>query len=881
MPVPTGARLAYCTIVAPLGAGGMGEVYRAHDDRLDRDVAVKILPESVRADPARLSGFRREARMLAALNHPNIAQIYGLEEPGSGEAPFLVLELVDGPTLADRIANGPVPVAEAIPIAIQIAAGLEAAHDAGIVHRDLKPANVKLRPDGTVKVLDFGLAKALQADPAAGGHASALATFTATGSAVGLIVGTAAYMAPEQAKGRPVDRRADVWAFGVVLYEVLTGQRLFDGNDVSEVLAAVLTREPDWSHLPVDTPAPLRRLLVRCLVKDPRARLDSMAAVRLDLTDALGAEALPASPPSFQGWRRQAIPAAIAACTVAGLLVSLWWWRPGAGTSNTETPSVTAVMADPAVVSAFIYGFALSPDVRTLVYAGRGADGVRRLWRRRLSEASAEPLAGTENAESPFWSPDSQYVGFFADGALKRVPAAGGIVRTITEARGAFPRGTWSTSDTILFSTDNVQSSGIRRVDASGGTPAQPLIEGRVSDPEWLPDNRHFLFVRHLPEPAHLMIGTSEGSGPPVEITTLEGKGGEAAARFSRAGFLVFDQGGALGIQRFDAAAGRVEGPVAVIGRRAGAPRGSFAVSVSGTTVAALNPDTADPGATPGDPITRLEWVDRQGRRLGQLGDAARFWTLTLSPDTSAVAVSVGDDIWTISAATGVSNRIMEGSGALWMPDSRHLLYRGDTELGTIPAGGGTPRRILQFTDRVDVPTSMTADGRFAALMQLVGGDAKSLDIAVLSIADGTVRPLIATDANESQAAFSPDGRFIAYVSDQTGRPEVYARKASEGPIVRVSLNGGGHPTWRGDGSELVFVSPADDMMAVDMSSFERTGRVGTPTRLFHVVMNDVVRDWFSPYAMTPDGQRFLVSIPERPEPLSWMTHVDQALSRK
>ena len=856
----------------------MGEVYRARDERLNRDVAVKILPESVRADPVRLSGFKREARTLAALNHPNIGQIYGFEEPGDGGSPFLVLELVEGPTLADRIASGQVPVPEAIAIATQIAAALEAAHDAGIVHRDLKPANVKLRPDGTVKVLDFGLAKALQGEPAVVGSASALATFTATGTTMGLIVGTAAYMPPEQAKGRPVDRRADVWALGVMLYEMLTGKRLFDGDDVSDVLAAVLTREPNWSDLPVGTPAPLRRLLTRCLVKEPRARLDSMAAVRLDLADAIEAPP-PAAPHARQRWTRQATPLLIAlACGAAGLLISHWWWTPATVASKAPGLAVTAMTADPAVVSAFTYGFALSPDERTLVYTGRAADGVRRLWRRRLSEAAAEPLDGTDDAESPFWSPDSQDIAFFADGALRRVPASGGVVRTVTDARGAWPRGTWNAAGTILFSTDNIQSSGIRRVDAAGGTPARLVIDGPASDPEWLPDNRHFLFVRHLPGPPHLMVGTIDGT-PSAEIMTLEGTSGEAAVRFSSAGFLVFNQGGALSIQSFNATALRVEGPVAVVGRRAGTPRGWFAVSVSGTTVAALNPDTADSGATPGDPITQLEWVDRQGRRLGQLGDAARYWTLALSPDGSVVAVNPGKDIWTINAATGVSNRVVQGVGALWFPNGRDLLYRDDTGLGEIQAGGGTPHHILTFTERVGVPTSMTADGRLVTLTERVGGGAKSLDIAVLNVADHSVKPLIATDADESQAAFSPDGRSVAYVSDKTGRSEVYVRSVTdEASVVRVSLAGGGHPMWRRDAKELVFVSPADDMMAVDMSAYERTSRAGTPTRLFHMVMNDVIRDWFPPYAMTADGQRFLVAIPERPEPLSWTTHVEAAL---
>ena len=874
----SGTMIGTYRVLDKLGAGGMGEVYRAHDDRLDRDVAVKILPESVRTDPVRLSGFRREARMLAALNHPNIAHIYGFEEPSDGAA-FLVLELVDGPTLADRIAKGPIAVPDAIAIAMQMAAALEAAHDAGIIHRDLKPANVKLRPDGTVKVLDFGLAKALHAEPAAT-DSPALATFTATGSVAGLIVGTAAYMAPEQAKGRPVDRRADVWAFGVVLYEMLTGRRLFDGDDISEVLAAVLTRDPDWRDLPAATPAPLRRLLGRCLVKDPRARLDSMAAARLDLVDALAAPVAPESIGSRASPRRLVMQVmAGAVCVLAGALIVRWWRSPATEPQTSATPIVTALFADPAVVSAFTFGFAISPDAQTFVYAARGADGVRRLWRRRLAEADGQAISGTENAEYPFWSPDSQTVAFFADGALKRVPATGGVVQKIADAPGTWPRGTWAASGTILFSLDGIEGSGIRRVEASGGPSTRLPLEGAVSDPQWLPDGRHFLFVRHLPDPPQLMSAAIDGSDPPVTIMALARRGGEAAARFSPAGFLLFEQGDALAIQRFDATARRLDGRVSVVARRAGTPRGWFAVCVSGTTVAALNPESA-PGTTPGDPIIRLEWVDRHGRRLGQLGDAARYWTLSLSPDGTSAAVNPGYDIWTINGVTGVSGRVVTGSGALWLPNGRELLYRDDRGLGVIRAdGGGVPRRILEFADRTLVPTSVTADGRFVTVTERVGGRAKSTDLAILTLADGTVTPWLTTDADESEAAFSPDGRFIAYVSNQTGRPEVYVRAlAEDAPVARLSTEGGEHPSWRRDGKELVFISPVDDMMSVDMSTYEQTGRPGTPSRLFHLVMSDVIRDWFAPYAMTGDGQRFLVQVADRPEPLSWIMHADAYL---
>jgi Tol biopolymer transport system component len=879
MPLSPGSRLGAYEITSVIGAGGMGEVYRAHDTKLNRDVAIKVLPELVAADPDRVARFEREAQTLASLNHPNIAQIHG-ELPTEAGSHGLVMEFVDGEDLAQRIARGRIPLDEAIPIARQIADALEAAHEQGIVHRDLKPANVKVRSDGTVKVLDFGLAKALGEELTTSTNLANSPTFTSPvmHTQMGVILGTAAYMAPEQAKGRAVDRRADVWAFGVVLYEMLTGRRLFDAPDTTEVLAAVLTRTPDWSALPNDTPAAVRRLLSRTLVKESRARLDSMSAAKLDLDEAL-AVPVPAGPGAEL---KKKTPAALAVMLlVTGAIVGALGWRSLMRYTAPQTGPggavVTSISAANGLVSAFIYGFVLSPDARTLVYAARSADGTRRLWRRRLSDVSAEPIAGTESAESPFFSPDGQQVAFFADGSLKRVPVGGGVAQTICTAVGLFLHGSWGTGDLILFSADDEGWVGVHKVPAAGGSDVLVPLDGPVSHAEWLPDGRHFLYVRQLPSPAQLMVGSIDGKEPPVAVLPLGGFGDRATYQFSPAGFLLFNKTGALMMQRFNLGTLRPEGTAFVVGRTVGTPRGHFAVSGSGTTVAALNTDTSETGGTPGDPICRLEWVDRQGRRLGDVGAPARYWTLRLSPDGSQVASNPDDNVWTTNVGSGLSNRLVKGIGPLWFPDGRQLLYRDETGLLVIQPGGDTqPRRLLTFKDRVLVPTSISPDGTLAVADARPSSAAASLDLFIVSLADGSVRPWLATPAGEVQGAFSPDGQLMAYTSTQTGREEIYVRPFDlHAPATRVSVNGGTHPMWRRDGREIVFVSSTDEMMSVDMSAFRQTGQTPPPRSLFRIIMNDAIRDWFPPYAIAPDGQRFLVEVPEGPEPLTLIQHAD------
>ncbi len=553
MPLGKGSRLGPYEIVSAIGAGGMGEVYRARDTKLSREVALKVLPEAFASDAERMGRFEREAKVLASLNHPNIASIYGFEESGGVRA--LVMELVEGQTLADRIANSPIPLDEALPVAMQICEGLEYAHERGIVHRDLKPANVKITPDGVVKLLDFGLAKALEGKAAATDPSSS-PTLSRLATQAGIILGTAAYMAPEQAKGKAVDRRADIWAFGCVLYEMLTGKQTFGGETGSDILAAVIKEEPDWSLLPVDTPPAIRYLLRRCLKKDAKQRLRDIGDARITIDEALSGavqefaqfRSVPATPVRVSIWRRALPWVLLVVCSALAFALGAAYFGRGAKASRTLRLTV-----NPPGNGEFGTSLALSPDGTRLVFVAT-ANGKQMLWLRSFDSLEAQPISGTENGNFPFWSPDGKSIGFFANDKLKRVDLGTGSVQSLCGVSGENSRGgSWGSDGTILFAPDI--TTPLMKIAAVGGTPSPATVLDTARQdkshrwPFFLPDGRHFLFLaEHGGGAAPAIEAGSLDSTKTQLILTLREDSSAAYA----AGFLLYSENGSLVGRPFD-----------------------------------------------------------------------------------------------------------------------------------------------------------------------------------------------------------------------------------------------------------------------------------------------------------------------------------------
>jgi Tol biopolymer transport system component len=865
MMITPGSQIGAYEVIAKLGEGGMGEVYRARDTKLNRDVAIKVLPEAVALDADRLARLTREAQVLASLNHPNIAGIYGIEESGfrgpgvpeSSVTRALVMELVEGDDLSALIARGALPLRDALAIAGQIIDALEAAHEQGIVHRDMKPQNIKVRDDGTVKVLDFGLAKAMDSRTSGPQDSNNSPTLTARSTQMGMILGTAAYMSPEQARGKAVDKRADIWSFGVVLFEMLTGKRVFNGNDVSDVLAAVLRQDIDWSALPDGTPLAIRRLLERCLDRDQKLRLRDMGEARIAIARAVtpGTEE-PATPTTAGPARGGLLSAGLLVLGLAaGAFIAREFWpstSAGTDTSNAR-PIVSQIVASPDMVAAFAHGFALSPDEQTIVYSARRADGVRMLFTRRLDTAQAVPLANTEGAVYPFWSPDSRQVGFWADFTLQSVPLEGGPARTIAPTISRNVKASWSGGDDIVFDDAIVVEGRIFHVPASGGQPREVEIGGVGRRPIWLADGRRFLFRRDTA----VYAASIEGTHAPVKVLDVLEPNGHVGYG---PGFLVFNQGNLLSWQAFNDATLTLEGAVMPIAVRAGAPLGWFAVSVAGRTIVALH----------GDPMATLQWIDRSGRDAGMLGQPDRYWTLSLSPDGQRALVNTGG-VFAIDRRTGLKTRVGDTGASIWSADARHVIVTRRNVIWMEPAGGeAQPRKIVESRERRLTQLDASPDGR--SILIVASGDVKApgLDLLILSIADGAMTPFATSKYDEEQGRFSPDGEWIAYVSNATRRQEVYARRIDGAtPAVLVSAGGGTHPHWRRDGKELFYLSPAGDIVAQDVGALASGGQPGPARTLFRTLANDFTSSTYSPFAVTPDGQLFLVSTPVQPDPLT------------
>jgi Tol biopolymer transport system component len=900
MPLSPGTRLGHYEVVGPLGEGGMGVVYRAHDTTLDRTVALKLLPEAFAHDPDRLARFDREAKMLAALNHPCIAQIYGVQETaglssGAAAVRALVMELVDGPTLDERLravkASGSaagLPLEDVLPIARQLADALEAAHEQGIVHRDLKPSNVKVRTDGTVKVLDFGLAKLTSGD---GGHdsreamtASPTITSPMLMTGAGIILGTAAYMAPEQARGKTVDKRADIWAFGCVVYELVTGRRAFGGDDVADTMVAVLSREPDWSALSREADSTLGPLLRRCLVKDPKRRLRDIGEARLAIDGVVDGNAVADSGPPLSSNARpplkQLLPwvAASAVITAAAIAAVGVLLRP----AQTETIAVRATIQLPErarpLAGFGAQNFAISPDGRTIALILADADGQRHLWIRSLDSLAARMLRGTEGAIAPFWRPDSRWIGFATDGKLQRVEVGGGLPVTICNIRGnalGFSAGTWARDGTVLFST--LGSGGILRAPEAGGDALavthvdEARGELNHSQVSFLPDGRHFLYYAGgQGEPIGLFVGSLDS---PDRVRLLE-RG--SRARYA-AGHLFFTRDKDLVAQPFNLDRLAFEGDVVPVADTVNiggalAASGAFSVSTDGVVIYQ--------GASV-ERRVRLEWFDRKGARVGSLGDEGLYSEPELSPDSSRTAfvigandTSRGDEIWIYDNVRGTRARLTTGLGdkvaPRWSPNSSTVAFAsrklqgsrvGWLRMKPIAAAEDSP--LVEDESNRGIPSSWSRDDRF---LLFTAPDRSSEgriqgDIWVLPL-KGERKPakFIATPFNEGGGTFSPDGRHVAFHSDRTGRDEVYVTTFPDATDpVTISASGGSWPQWRQDGRELFYLSADGQLMTVDVTPGSPV-RFGMPHVLFKVAGSDTTNSSPKPYSPTSDGQRFIVA---------------------
>jgi len=854
MSLTSGTQLGIYEILSAIGAGGMGEVYRARDTKLGREVAIKVLPDTFAQNPERLARFKREAKLLASLNHTNIATIHGLEE--SGGTHYLVMEMVPGDTLAERIQHdGAVPIEEALGICTQIAEALEHAHEKGVIHRDLKPANVKVTPEGKVKVLDFGLAKAF-AEPSASDvvDSQSPTLMTASPTMPGVILGTAAYMSPEQAKGKAIDKRTDIWAFGCVLYELLTGKMVFAGENVQEIIAGILKGEPEWDALPDNTPRGIRALLRRCLQKEARHRLRDAGDLRIQIEDSRNAPTTPI--PSRTGWRR-ALPVVLASLVV-GVIVGIAVWNLKPSTPPTPLPPVRFGINIPGTDQLLADGLALSPDGANLVYVARRGGGSQ-LYRRSMDQLDAVPIPGTEGAELPFFSPDGQWVGFFAANStlLKKVSLAGGPPVTLSDALG-FRRGaSWGQDDTIVFAIDE---SGLLQVSADGGVP-EPVT---ILDSDRGELNHRFLDI--LPGSKAVLFTVWTGSLETSRIAVQSLETGErrilvdgANPRFAPTGHLVFARTGSLWAVPFDADRLEMTGsPVPVLEGVQVRPGGfaQFALAADGSLV--YIPVRVDSERT-------LVWVDRQGAVEPLAAPPRAYVHPKLSPDGQRLAVHIGEvnsDVWVYDISRETLTRLTfeaNNRWPIWTPDGKRLTFistrAGLRNLFWKPADGSGTAEQLTTSEYPQYAASWSPDGRVLAFTEI---RPTGFDIWVLPLeGERKPRPFLQTPARETVAIFSPDGRWLAYVSDESGRNEIYVQPyPGPGEKWLISTDGGNSPVWNPNGQEL-FYRNGDQMMAVEITT-EPTFSAGIPRLLFEgrYFWEETDR---AVYDVTPDGQRFVM----------------------
>ena len=878
MAIPVGTRLGPYEVLAQIGAGGMGEVYQAHDTKLGRDVAIKVLPPDFLNDPQRLARFQREARMLAALNHPNIATIYGLEQ--SGGATCLVMELVPGETLANRVKSGPLPVEEAMRLAVQVAEALEAAHEKNIIHRDLKPTNVKVTPEGKVKVLDFGLAKAF-AGNAENDDPSNSPTLSATATMQGVILGTAAYMSPEQARGKMCDKRADIWAFGCLLYELLTGEHMFRGETVTEILAAVLKEEPDWRALPASTPSKIRDLLRRCLQKDLRRRLHDAADARIEIEEALAAPADEEPAAAAKGLRvrwREILVWGVASLLLAGFISMAVWKLKPSSTSPPQPVTRTVINLAPGQQLAGLDSgpsVALSPDGTHLAYvASQG--GAQQLYLRVMDTLDAKPIPGTEGAINPFFSPDGQLVGFFGDGKLKKVSISGGAALTLGDATRPYGAN-WGSRGMIAFVPSN--GSGLQQVSDEGGMP-QPLThleKGELNHlwPEFLPGGKAVLFAAGSTSfnftnarVAVQSVGTGERRNL-VQVGTNP--------RYAPTGHLVYAQGGSLMAVQFDPQR------LAITGTAVPVVEGVLQSPVSGAaqySFSATGSLVYVPGGVQSNQ-SKLVWVSRNGAEQPLAAPARAYRGPRLSPDGHQVAVAIQEQesqVWLYDLSRETLTRLTFGgtvnNNPSWTPDGKRIAFESNKEgplniFWQLADGTGGLER-LTTSEYVQVPHSWAPDGQllaYAEATSTTGYDIWMLRMGESSAGSGQVRkaqPFLRTRFDEAVPRFSPDGRWLAYVSNESGRNEIYVQPyPGPGGKWQISTESGREPVWNRNGRE-VFYRSGDKMMAVEITT-QPSFIMGKPRMLFEGRYRPTPAT--SPnYDVSPDGQRFLMLKPVEQE---------------
>jgi serine/threonine-protein kinase len=858
-----GTRLGTYEIVSPLGAGGMGEVYRARDTKLARDVALKFLPEAFIRDPGRLARFEREARTLAAMNHPHIAQIYGVDESNNVQA--LVLELVEGPTLADRLALGSIPIDEAFPIAQQIAEALEAAHDQAIVHRDLKPANIKIRPDGVVKVLDFGLAKALTPE---GTGSDLLDSPTASPTIMtraGVILGTAAYMSPEQARGRPVDKRTDIWAFGCVLYEMLTGRCLFGRENLTDTLAAIVHDGLSLEKLPANTPERVRVLVKRCLERDPRQRLRDIGEARIAIEGAQRkSDAEDVTPPGgLKSWLRRF---AMIGLPVAAILVLVGSWR-----LRTRTPAPIAYL-DVTLPDGDRFDsripVLISPDGQSLVYKAFRNERPQ-LFLRAMSDAEARPLPGTFDGEMSFFSPDGRWVGFFAPGKLQKVARAGGAPITLapTSESGS---ATWAADRTIVFAT----AAGLFRIAESGGT-AEPLTAARgergerIMWPEVLPDGRAIVFgtlsndIATFDDARIEVLSLSNGNRK-----TLIERGRDP--HYVRSGHLLFSRGGDVLAVPFDASRLEVRGdPARVLTAVAGAAGGEAQFSTSDTGTLVFVPGPPDLNDT------TLVLVDRRGVSESIGAPPRRYVHPRVSPDGRQIVVETRDathTVWVYDLIRRTLTRVSAGDtrhSPDWMPDGRHVTFSNGQLFRQVIDGSAAEESVIktnETADQVFGSGSWSPDGKWFVFTRSGPGRAD-----IWAFAPGRepgLIPILRTSFEESSSALSPDGQWLAYVSDESGREEVYVQSfPRSGGKHQISTAGGTEPVWARNGREIFYRNPDGALftVAVTMTPSFVASR---PDRLFDKT-DAKSTNFAADYDVMPDGRFLMLKESESPKPVT------------